>query len=102
MQSNYSAGKVEVIDFVETRGFHDCFQRFLVWVHADSATLRARLAARGEARDAGKLADFDAFVTRMRPTEPPVVPHLAVDNSSGAAPLAEQLDALLLRSPPAP
>jgi hypothetical protein len=67
----------------------------LIWVHADSATLRARLAARGEARDAGKLADFDAFLTRMRLTEPPVVPHLAVDNSMGAPPMSEQLVGLL-------
>jgi predicted kinase len=76
----------------------------LVWVHADSATLRARLASRGEARDAGKLADLEAFLTRMRMTEPPVVPHLAVDNSMGSAPMSDQLDALLSgdRSRPAP
>jgi hypothetical protein len=28
----------------------------------------------------GKLAAFDAFVARMRPAEPPDVPHLAIDN----------------------
>ena len=53
----------------------------LVWVGCDEATLRRRLEARGLERDAGKLAAFDAFVARMRPTEPPEVPHVAVDNS---------------------
>lgn len=67
----------------------------LIWVHADSATLRARLVTRGEARDAGKLANFDAFLTRMRLTEPPVIPHLAVDNSMGSPPMYQQLAALL-------
>lgn len=67
----------------------------LIWVHADSATLRARLATRGEARDAGKLADFDTFLTRIRLTEPPAVPHLAVDNSMGSPPMSEQVTGLL-------
>lgn len=63
----------------------------LVWVRVDAATLHARLVARGRPRDAGKLADFAAFEARMRPSEPPPVPHLAVDTSAAAPPVATQL-----------
>jgi len=63
----------------------------LVWVRVDAATLHDRLVRRGRPRDAGKLADFGAFAARMRPAEPPPVPHLAVDTSPGAAPVAEQV-----------
>lgn len=66
----------------------------LVWVRCDPATLHARLVARGRAADAGKLADFAAFVARMRPDEPPPVPHVAIDNREGARPVVEQVTAL--------
>lgn len=73
----------------------------LVWVRTDPATLRHRLEARGLDRDAGKLAEFDAFVGRMLPDEPPPVPHAAIDNRLGApAPLDEQVAALLRRALP--
>jgi len=54
----------------------------LVWVSCDAETLRRRLEERGHARDAGKLAAFDAFTARMRPDVPPPVPHRAVDNGA--------------------
>jgi predicted kinase len=66
----------------------------LLWVASDAETLRRRLPARGRARDAGKLADFDAFVVRTAPDVPPPVPHLAIDGRDGARPFAEQLAAL--------
>ncbi|WP_131740198.1 AAA family ATPase [Actinomadura roseirufa] len=67
----------------------------LVWIRTDEATLAHRLRARGLARDAGKLAAFDAFVARMRPGEPPPVPHAPVDNRLTAqVSLESQLDAL--------
>ncbi len=63
----------------------------LVWVRCDEDTLRERLEARGRTKDGGKLAEFPAFVARMRPGTPPPVPHLAVDTSAGALPVEVQL-----------
>ncbi len=53
----------------------------VVWLHCDPATRRARLAARGEPRDAAALAGD------LAPLAPPRVPHAAVDTTalSGAA-----------------
>ncbi|MFI0408563.1 AAA family ATPase [Actinomadura sp. 3N508] len=68
----------------------------LVWIRTDAATLRHRLERRGSPRDTGKLAAFGAFTARMRPDEPPPVPHTAVDNRLAAErSLAAQLDDLL-------
>jgi predicted kinase len=63
----------------------------LVWVRCDAATLRERLERRGRGKDGAKLAAFDTFVARTMPDTPPPVPHLAVDTSTGAPPLREQL-----------
>ncbi|MFF5264886.1 AAA family ATPase [Actinomadura viridis] len=66
----------------------------LVWIRTDAETLRHRLTSRGSPRDAGKLAAFGAFLARMRPDEPPPVPHAAVDNRLAAP---EPLDAQIAR-----
>ena len=72
----------------------------LVWVRSDAATLRQRLVARGSGRDTGKLADFEEFTARVRLDDRPAVPHIAVDNRHAAAPLDDQLAAMLGQLPP--
>jgi predicted kinase len=71
----------------------------LVWTRVEPEVLRARLRDRGRGKDAAKLADFDAFTRRMRPSTPPPVPHLAVDTSEGAASVEAQLRDRLERGP---
>ena len=63
----------------------------LVWVGLEPDALRARLLARGSPLDAGKLADWDAFVTRMRPDTPPPVDHVAIDNGGSRGQLVRQV-----------
>jgi predicted kinase len=68
----------------------------LVWVRSDEDTLRQRLAARGSARDGGKLADFGGFAASMRLGTEPAAPHVTVDNRRSAAiPLQVQVARLV-------
>ena len=72
----------------------------LVWVSCDPEILRRRLLARASERDGAKLAAYAQFVERMRPDEPPLVPHVAIYNTtdhSGQWPpatLVEQVERL--------
>lgn len=54
----------------------------LVWVSCDPETLRQRLIARGSDRDGAKLAAYAQFIERMRPDEPPPVPHFVIYNAN--------------------
>lgn len=67
----------------------------LVWLRTDAQTLAQRLVQRGSGRDTGKLADFDAFASRMRLGAEPAAPHATVDNRLGAPDLQEQVSALV-------
>ena len=68
----------------------------LVWVRSDAATLRRRLTARGWARDAGKLADFEAFAASMRLGTEPAAPHAVIDNRlTSTATLEDQITAMV-------
>jgi predicted kinase len=65
----------------------------LIWLDCDAATLRARIVARASTNDAAKLADYDAYVARMRPGVPPTVPHSAIDNRGPVDSIAPQIEA---------
>lgn len=67
----------------------------LVWVRASAGTLRERIEDRGRTKDAAKLADYQAFLRRMRPDTPPPMPHLVADTSTDAPPVARQLTSQL-------
>lgn len=69
----------------------------LVWVRTDPATLHTRLTSRALPRDAQKLDRFAEFTEAIRAGVEPPVPHLTVDNRTGAPPLADQIAALLPR-----
>ena len=66
----------------------------LVWVSLDPELLRTRIVRRGSPRDEGKLAEWDAFVSRMKPDTPPPVPHHRIDTTGSNADVEEQVRAL--------
>ncbi|GAA1625900.1 hypothetical protein GCM10009679_33700 [Saccharothrix algeriensis] len=69
----------------------------LIWVRTDPQTLRTRLTARALPRDGQKLANFDAFTESIRAGVEPPVPHLPIDNRTGATSLELQVKLLLPR-----
>lgn len=67
----------------------------LIWVYCDERTLRERLEARGSERDGAKLADYAAYVARIRPERPPAVPHVLIDNTGTPEDTARQIAAIV-------
>jgi predicted kinase len=63
----------------------------LVWVHAPRELLLERLVARGETRDADKLADPASWLREAEPEAPPRVPHIAVEATHTAEHAVEHI-----------
>jgi predicted kinase len=69
----------------------------LVWVRCDADSMHTYLRHRGAARDAVKLADWDAYLAGIDPDWVPDASHLLVDNSAAAEPLEAQARRVLMR-----
>ncbi|MEV7547699.1 AAA family ATPase [Streptomyces sp. NPDC089915] len=56
-----------------------------LWVRCDEESMREHIGSRGAARDAWKLAGWDAYAATLDTDLRPAVPHLLVDNRLGRA-----------------
>jgi DNA-binding transcriptional regulator YhcF (GntR family) len=65
------------------------------WIRCDVETMHTYLRHRGAARDAGKLAHWQAYADSLDPNFTLPVPHVVVDNSAAAPPLQDQAEQLL-------
>jgi predicted kinase len=66
-----------------------------VWIRCDTETMHMYVRARGAARDAGKLGDWDNYAAGIDVDFRPAIPHVLIDNSADAAPLQDQADRLV-------
>ena len=62
----------------------------LIWVRCDADSMKAYIRRRGAARDAAKLADWDAYMRKVDLQYTPRMTHHILDNSVGARPLQQQ------------
>jgi DNA-binding transcriptional regulator YhcF (GntR family) len=67
----------------------------LVWVYCDAATMHTYVRHRGAARDATKLADWDAYLDTIDLDFRPPGPHTVINNSASGVPLQTQARTLL-------
>jgi predicted kinase len=71
------------------------------WVHCDAQSMQEYLIARGAARDAWKLANWDDWMAMVDLNKRPACDHFVVDNQlNGAVSLADQARALIQRVSP--
>ncbi|MEU4378855.1 MULTISPECIES: GntR family transcriptional regulator [Actinomycetes] len=66
-----------------------------VWVYCDVETMNVYIRRRGAARDAAKLADWPAYLTKIDVDFRPEVPHVLVNNCTSSLPLQSQAKELL-------
>lgn len=66
-----------------------------VWVNCDIPTMRTYLRARGAARDASKLDNWDTYAASVDVDLALVTNHLVVENGANAEPLQPQADRLV-------
>jgi predicted kinase len=67
----------------------------LVWVHCDTDTMQQYIRHRGAARDAAKLADWNAYLAGIATDFRPSVDHELIDNSASSSPLQDQAKGLV-------
>jgi predicted kinase len=68
-----------------------------VWVRCSAESMRIYLGRRGAARDANKLANWDAYLEGLDLQYTPAMPHVILDNSIQNPPLQVQAEELLDR-----
>lgn len=68
-----------------------------VWVRCDSESMRMYIQRRGAARDAAKLANWNAYLAGIDLDFTPATSHYFVENSVNSSPLQEQAARLLER-----
>lgn len=67
----------------------------LVWMNCDANTMHTYLRHRGAARDAGKLANWDEYLSQIDVEFRPPAPHYVVDNCASSEPLQDQAQRLI-------
>ena len=60
------------------------------WIYCDESTMHTYMRHRGAARDASKLADWNAYLASIDLNLRPPVPHFLLDNSASSTPLQSQ------------
>lgn len=68
----------------------------LIWVAANSPTMKHRITTRGAPRDRGKLKDWISYSASLNLTTPNTA-DITIANSAGAVPLEEQADEVARR-----
>lgn len=67
-----------------------------IWIHVDFPTARQRIISRGASRDSWKLANWEAYISKLPETAPSKASAIVIDNSrSPETPLHEQIETVV-------